>query len=286
VQGYSLLWRDFKGFAASLGRAVMPASSDTVMDFLTWLDLSGRGGRASAAVSAIAREHVLEGARSPSADPRVRLLADGVERAWARTGKRDFKRDPFPVAALHAHVRRGHAAGELWLRDALLVALGLRTMRRAAELAALRIEDVTWLADRELLRVYVRSSKVDQAGRGFEIFVEPSSAPWCPVRLHRRFMLQRGSAPGLLFRSAGGRPLTSSTITSICKRMVRDAGGDAIVSSHSLRIGGATAAMMGGLRREQIMAIGGWHSGAVDRYLRAVEVTKVGASTLILGTGL
>jgi hypothetical protein len=44
--------------------------------------------------------------------------------------------------------------------------------------------------------------------------------------------------------------------------------------------------MMGGLRWEQIMAIGGWHSGAVDRYLHTVEVTKVGAYTLILGTGL
>jgi integrase len=234
VHRYVLLWCDFKSFVVLLGCSALPATPNTVMDFLTWLDLSGRGGRAGAAVSAIAWEHVLEGVRSPNTDPRVRLLADGVERAWARTGKRDFKRDLFPVAALHAHVRRGRVAGDLWLRDAFLVALGLRTMRRAAELAALRIEDVTWLADRELLRVYIRSSKVDQAGRGFEIFIEPSSAPWCPVQLHRRFMLQRGSAPGLLFRSAGGRPLTSSTITSICKQMVRNASGDAIVSSHSL----------------------------------------------------
>jgi hypothetical protein len=48
-----------------------------------------------------------------------------------------------------------NAASDLWLRDALLVALGLRTMHCAAELEALRIEDVTWLTDRELLRVNV-----------------------------------------------------------------------------------------------------------------------------------
>jgi site-specific recombinase XerD len=103
--------------------------------------------------------------------------------------------------------------------------------------------------------------------RGFEVFVEPSAAPWCPVRLYRRFLLQRGSAPGLLFRSVRGRALTSSGITSVCRRMVREAGVEAVVSSHSLRIGGATAAMMGGLRLEQIMAIGGWRSLVSDRLL-------------------
>jgi len=85
-------------------------------------------------------------------------------------GKRDFERDPFPMAALRAHVRRGARGDRLWLRDAFLVALGLRTMRRAAELGALRVEDVRWLPDRRVLHVFIRSSQVDQAGRGFEVF--------------------------------------------------------------------------------------------------------------------
>lgn len=59
-----------------------------------------------------------------------------------------------------------------------------------------------------------------------------------------------------------------------------------MVSLHSLHIGGATAAMMGGLQCKQIMAISGWCSGVVNRYLHTVETAKVGASTLILGSGL
>jgi integrase len=216
----------------------------------------------------------------------VRLLADGVERAWAKEGKQDFVRDPFPVAALHAHVLRGARGNKLWLRDTFLVALGLRTMRRAAELGALQTDDLRWLPDRQVLRVFVRSSKVDQAGRGFEVFVEPVEAPWCVVRLWRQFIAERGSGPGLLFSSVRGTPLTSGAVTGICKRMVAAAGLQAAVSSHSLRIGGATAAMMGGMRREQIMAIGGWQSNAVDRYLRAMEVTRLGASSVILGVAL
>jgi hypothetical protein len=134
------------------------------------------------------------------------------------------------------------------------------------------------------MRVFVRSSKVDQAGRGFKIFVEPTPARWCAVRLWRRYTASvAGSPPSLLFRSITGAPLTSSAISSICKRMVDAAGLDAVVSSHSLRIGGASAAMIAGLGRAQIMAIGGWQSDAVDRYLRAFEVTRMGASASILG---
>jgi hypothetical protein len=93
--------------------------------------------------------------------------------------------------------------------------------------------------------VFVWSSKVDQAGCGFEIFVEPMPAHWCAVLL------------------------TSSAILSICKRMVDTVGLDAVVSSHLLHISGASAAMITGLGQVQIMAIGGWQSDAVDCYLRA-----------------
>lgn len=67
VLGYAVLWCNFLGFVALMCCAALPASEDTVIDFLTWLDLSGHSGRAGAAVSMIAREHVLTGLRVPSA---------------------------------------------------------------------------------------------------------------------------------------------------------------------------------------------------------------------------
>jgi len=60
--------------------------------------------------------------------------------------------------------------------------------------------------------------------------------------------------------------------------MVAEAGLQVRVSSHSLQIGGATAAMMAGLTREQIMTIGGWNSAVVDRYLQALEMTRLRVS--------
>jgi hypothetical protein len=110
----------------------------------------------------------------------------------------------------------------------------------------------------------MHSLKVNQAGQGFKIFIKLLEAPWCPVQLHWRFMLQCGHKPGLLFQAASSQPLTSSAISSICQCMVCSAGLDAVVSSHSLQIGGATTAMMGGLQHKQIMAIGSWRGGSVS----------------------
>ena len=39
--------------------------------------------------------------------------------------------------ALKVHMARGELSGRFWIRDAFLVALGLRMMRRVSELAAL-----------------------------------------------------------------------------------------------------------------------------------------------------
>jgi len=60
--------------------------------------------------------------------------------------------------------------------------------------------------------------------------------------------------------------------------MVQAAGRTEKVSSHSLCIGGATAAIEGGLTREQTMTIGGWNSEAVNRYLRARELAVMQVS--------
>jgi hypothetical protein len=62
--------------------------------------------------------------------------------------------------------------------------------------------------------------------------------------------------------------------------MVANAGMPVQVSSHSLRIGGATAAMEGGLTKEQIMTVSGWRSEAMELYLRTHEVVVAqGASS-------
>jgi hypothetical protein len=47
---------------------------------------------------------------------------------------------------------------------------------------------------------------------------------------------------------------------------------------HSIRISGATLAVLGGLSLEQVMAIGGWRGPAAGEYLRAFVGVALGAS--------
>ena len=75
--------------------------------------------------------------------------------------------------------------------------------------------------------------------------------------------------------------LTVSAMTSIVKRFAEHAGLNERYMAHSIRIGGATAAMKGGMTFEQIQAIGGWVSEAVRLYMRSVGMAELGASALM-----
>ncbi len=274
---YKRWWSEFVVFAQECGELPLPAAERTVELFVVWLELQGRGSGVRQAVAAIQFYNTVDGHVSPCGGDRVHLLVDAVERVW-NENKAKRVRDPFPMEALQhwVSVHAGERLGQ-WIRDAFVVALGLRTMRRASELAALHMEDVQLVGHH--LHVFFRRSKTDQTGRGFVVLVEKShGSHTCPVRLWKLYLRWRGMKPGLLFESAKGAPLSPSAVSSICKRMVKAAGRSDIVSSHSLRIGGATAALRGGLSKEQIMAVGGWTSHAVERYLRAAEVVQLGTS--------
>jgi integrase len=168
------------------------------------------------------------------------------------------------------------------LRDAAVISLGLRLMRRPGELAALAVDDVEWSSSGAVITV--RRSKTDQLGVGLRLPVDASGTSSCPVVLLRRWLavrsfLVRGRSDGVqLFVTSRGKPLSTSSISSIVARAASRAGLDGRFSGHSLRIGGATAAMAAGASMAQIKAVGGWASEAVRRYLRPASVAFGGLS--------
>ena len=62
----------------------------------------------------------------------------------------------------------------------------------------------------------------------------------------------------MLFPSVTGRSISGQAVNAIVKRVANHAGLVGRYSGHSMRIGGATAALQGGMSMEQIRAIGGW----------------------------
>jgi integrase len=249
---------------------------ERVRRYITWMEMIGRGGSVPTALAAISRAAVEKGQQDVTKGKRVQIVAEGIARVVARR-KKPLDRDPFPVQALEALQQK--EGGSTKTRDMALLALGIRGMRRANELCFLRREDVT--IKEGMMKVHIRRQKNDQLGRGMTLFIERTDSVICPVKLMELYLQERGDGAGWLFVTATGRQMSTGAVSSLVKRAAEVAGLEGHYSSHSLRIGGATAALEGGMSKEQIKAIGGWSGEAVERYMRAREVAQLRASRLM-----
>ena len=90
-----------------------------------------------------------------------------------------------------------------------------------------------------------------------------------PVTALREMLCQRRAAAGEPLFLCQGRPLTKKKVTALVQFVVRAVGGSAAgISSHSLRIGGATAALAAGVPPETIRIMGRWDSEVYAIYCR------------------
>ena len=156
-------------------------------------------------------------------------------------------------------------------------------MRRAKEIVAWKRGDVRHVHSGPLvggIEVFVRSSKTDQAARGKWIPIEPAGGALCVVRLVCEYMrCYPGVETDPLFGSVKTKEaLAPASVSHAVKEMAAHAGLGAGYSGHSVRIGGAVAALAGGMTEPQIRAIGDWTGNALLLYLRADGSAIAGAS--------
>jgi len=267
---YNQLWGQFESFCTVSKKHASPASPHTVLDYLVHLVNAEKGGSAGAALSAIKDFHLNARFADPTQDRDVMLAAEGASRIAADQKGWPRERDPLPVEALLSFMRSPQFTAPLGLRDATLVAIGLRLMLRPSELVNLKLDSVKRQDGGVLVRL--GRSKADQKAQRKPLLIEASDSPACPVKLVTSLVKSRraqGAADGdRLFVGAAGRPLSTSAVTSVIRRMAELHGLDPkTFSGHSLRIGGASAALAGGLTEDQVKAVGGWKSAAVSQYL-------------------
>jgi len=82
-----------------------------------------------------------------------------------------------------------------------------------------------------------------------------------------------------------GQPLTSRRVTGLVKQVAEAAGCDPTsLSSHSLRIGGATAALAAGVPVAAIQAMGRWDSEIYRVYCRRSRQIALHLGTVIAST--
>lgn len=125
------------------------------------------------------------------------------------------------------------------------------------------------------LTLTLTTSKTDTAHRGSTHSRTAIDNPLCPARLYAIYTdglpPAPADAPALRWRT--GAPLTDSDVNRFCKDAATLAGvpkeSVALISSHSLRVGGATAAHAAGFKDEWILREGRWESmNSLRPYIR------------------
>jgi integrase len=269
---YDQGFRAFERWCTANGLSALPATSESIVLYLTTLLESGRKlSTVKRARVAIGQAHAA--ARLPRSDRahQVRELERGMGRVH---GTREEGAPPLlheQVVQITKAIRAG-ARGD---RDRVLLLLGFWGAFRASELVALRIEDVTLEPAR--LRVLVRRSKEDQLGRGEIVRLDASpQRELCVVDAVIRWLQRVGESSGPLLRQVHGRNVLPNAmqpraVSRAVRKLAVDADLGPQYSAHSLRAGLATSAYARGVSERDIQEHGRWKDRrSLDRYIHPV----------------
>jgi len=300
-RAYARQWAAFTIWCAEQGRGTLPATAETLAEYVAHLaDTPRRDGEKRSpasieqAIAAVRTAHRTAGYREQPDTEGARLVLRGHRRARAAGGHRARQATPVTIDALRRMIDASDPDTVIGSRDRVALVLGLALMGRRSELVALELNDVTETPDG--LEVLIRASKTDQDARGAVVAVPPGQHPDTdPVRLVRAWrarLAEHGITEGRLLRSVTrhgrlGASLSADAVSDLVRAAARRAGlPDAgTYSAHSLRAGGATAAYRGGAPVSTIAAHGRWAPGSpvVLSYIRAVDRWRDNALT---GIGL
>lgn len=260
-------WRQRGGLAGRI-------TPEQLADWVACLWLDGAGGSTRAAVSAV-RDSV--NYSIDSKELRDVLRAIWLDQRRARYGLE--RRGPLPVRLVRefAVARPAGVPEWEWQRDRALLLLAMRLLMRPGEAEGLERSQVRFGDDGWL---YIRppSSKNDPANSRSDGWEKPVETSLVTTAMAAWLQL-RGAAPGPLWlaRQGGLDGVAPGHLNRLVKRLT-SGRVDGRYTGHSVRIGGATAAVAGGVSVETVQAVGGWFSAAVLLYLRAVAACAAGMS--------
>lgn len=273
-RGYYLDGARFRGWCAKRERCPLPATPETVREFLL-AELEERPykvGTLRRRAASIAAMHRAADLPSPCDSALVRMTLKGFARSMG-TGQRQAapltERD-----ALRIRARMGETLRDA--RDLALLLVGRDLLARASELVALRVEDVAPAAEGDGVVIALRRRKTDTEARPYFIAGEAAEAL-------RAYLDRAGITAGVMFRAVhkGGQigrlGLSPRDVSRILKARATQAGlpEAAGVSGHSLRVGMAVDLVGANVEMPKVMQAGGWSSPAmVARYSAGVSAQR------------
>ena len=277
VRGYGADWKSFERWCADAGRDSLPATTETVSLYVTWLltEAAKRVSTARRHIAAVADAHRRASLPAPAMhEPRAIATAVQRERLEQPAGKAALD-----VPDLGRFSRGFDVATNKGCRDRAIVILGFATSLRRSELARLQLSDVSF--QKEGLAVLVRRSKTDQrgAGRLFGVWAG-RRASTDPVRVLQSWIERRGRWEGPLFPRMQGhdvisrKPICGQAVADVVKLGASRAGLDpAAYAGHSLRSGAVTASADLGRSDQELMKLSGHKTASMGRvYVRRARI--------------
>lgn len=279
-RAYRFAWERFSRWCLERNVPPLPTSPETLCAYLAGMADEGCAlSSIEQALAAINKAHELKGLSSPSREPAVRTVMQGIRRIL---GHKRRQKEPATAEILRGALKSLEDS-LIDVRDRALLLLGFAGAFRRSELAALQVEDLAWRP--EGLQVALRRSKTDQEGHGLSKAIFFASDPkTCPVRALRTWLEKSGVKEGRLFRSVDrhgrmGGSLSDRAIALVVKKRLPK--GD--FSGHSLRAGFITTAALQGKPERSIMKQTGHRSHRILReYVRTATVFEDNAGNGIL----
>lgn len=279
-RAYAAAWRGFLLWCQNNGATPLPATSETVRDYVVYRgEVQGR--RMSVIhkdVAAIKHAHWWAELPSPTDGGAAKRALRGL---WRRA-KAAGRARPTQKAALRLDAL-GRIVAKLGddlcdLRDRAVLLVGFAGALRRSEIVGIDIEHLTLESRGWVLHLPI--SKTDKRGEG-HVVVLPlhENAGLCPVRALSAWLGASRVVAGSVFRAVdrhghlGTARLSTEAVNDIVKAGVQRIGLDpAHYGAHSLRAGFVTEAAAGGAELWRIAAVTRHQSlDAVRRYIREEE---------------
>ena len=259
---------------------VWPVTQMHIIAFISFLSVAGKAAASiSSSISALSFVHKVNGWSDPTASFLISKLKEGCRRLHPQSDRRL----PLTPTLLERIINSlpllccSQFEGLLFRSAFLMAFFGFLRVseftcksKNAISDKVLALCDVSIDSNGKMLNLRIRYSKTDQRGASTTLTLFDSDHQiLSPVKALRDYLLVRPQIHGPLFVHFNGEPLLSFQFSRVLKESVKFIGlNPENFSSHSFRIGAATAAALGGLSEEEIKKLGRWKSSAYRSYIR------------------
>lgn len=269
-------WTAFVAWCETTGRHPLPASPETVADYIDAASATKAPATIRRHVSTIATAHHAAQVDNPCAHSTVKLALARLQRTFSSRQKQATALNWEHIEVILPQLgdnRRDQ-------RDRALLLVAYDTLLRRTELANLCVEDLVMQSDQSAT-ILVRRSKTDPSQAGAMKWLAPSTVTPLMTWLNTAAI-----RTGPLFRrihKSGviGEALSAEAIHRTFQRLARLAGLDSGVSGHSCRVGATQDMVAAGIDLPAVMHAGSWKSPRMPaRYAERLLANRSGMAVL------